>query len=714
MLIIFCVALVFTAGRCTADRSFVNKTVGVGEDVTLTCRRQSSLSGVLFWIRLVVGSFPEVAAATYTFDGSSVHTSSRFKAKQEPGTFVLYITKAELSDAAFYYCQQVIELRATFLNKTFLNITEPEVTAITQDSLSAPVRPGDSVTLQCSVLCETCPGGHSVFWFRAGSDESDLGVIHSHGGAECETSLEARSPQKCIYSFSKNVSSSDAGTYYCAVATCGKVLFGNGTKLDTEANVKVSGRSQRTSTVLALLCSALALSLLVIASLTYAVRKKRCHCCKAAAAVLQTKAASTTDDQHSQRTDEDSLIYAAPNFISNSSRSVRRAASATEAEIIYSVVRQCTCYISSPLLSENPTRIPNRDNIKMICLWIMSLLLHQAYALIPVTTVHLGESVTFSCFFPDLDYSNTRVKWYKQSVGDTLKLIITLMKASENTAFERGFPSSRFATSHNSTTSTLTISETMEEDEAAYHCGVSTWNQDLWSGTYLSVKGNTRGMTDYTVVQSATASDPAQPGDSVTLTCSLFSDSVKTSCGDEHSVLWFRVGSEKSHPNIIYAEGNRRDGCDKKPDARSPAMSCFYSFSKTVSSSDAGTYYCAVASCGEILFGNGTKLDIEGSSLRCDPGYSIVLFLLCAVVVTSVIVLAVLIYTIKGNKCDYCNKAVSLQERVIQRNLKRGNAGIHSAAVFTMMKTGSGGTRDANAVDRKRIYAAVKAFGLDQ
>ena len=46
----------------------------------------------------------------------------------------------------------------------------------------------------------------------------------------------------------------------------------------------------------------------------------------------------------------------------------------------------------------------------------------------------------------------------------------------------------------------------------------------------------------------------------------------------------------------------------------------------------------------------------SGSSSRCDPGYSIVLFLLCAVVVTSVIVLAVLIYTIKGNKCDYCNK----------------------------------------------------------
>lgn len=91
--------------------------------MTLTCRRQSGLSGALFWIRLVVGSFPEVVAATYTFDGSSVCASPRFKAEQEPGTFVLYITKSELSDAAFYYCEQVIDLQTTLLNKTFLSIT---------------------------------------------------------------------------------------------------------------------------------------------------------------------------------------------------------------------------------------------------------------------------------------------------------------------------------------------------------------------------------------------------------------------------------------------------------------------------------------------------------------------------------------------------------------------------------------------------------------
>ncbi|KAM8747453.1 uncharacterized protein AB9X84_015472 [Acanthopagrus schlegelii] len=32
---------------------------------------------------------------------------------------------------------------------------------------------------------------------------------------------------------------------------------------------------------------------------------------------------------------------------------------------------------------------------------------------------------------------------------------------------------------------------------------------------------------------------------------------------------------------------------------------------KSLNVSHAGTYYCAVASCGHMLFGDGTKLDIE-------------------------------------------------------------------------------------------------------
>uniref|UniRef100_A0A671Y4C4 Ig-like domain-containing protein n=1 Tax=Sparus aurata TaxID=8175 RepID=A0A671Y4C4_SPAAU len=213
---------------CTDDLNFEMKTVKVGNNVTLTCARQESLLSTfnLFWIRLVSGNMPELLGGTYSFDFDG-GKKTRITAKQGDGTFLLHISKAQLSDTGIYYCLKVKR-------------PKPDITTIIQLPPSGPVLPGDSVTLQCSVLSDsqnkTCPGDHSVFWFRAGSKESDPTFIYSHikSGAECETSLEARSPQKCVYSFSKNFSSSDAGTYYCAVATCGEILFGNGTKLDIE------------------------------------------------------------------------------------------------------------------------------------------------------------------------------------------------------------------------------------------------------------------------------------------------------------------------------------------------------------------------------------------------------------------------------------------------------------------------------------------------
>ncbi|KAI4881192.1 hypothetical protein NFI96_032134, partial [Prochilodus magdalenae] len=37
----------------------------------------------------------------------------------------------------------------------------------------------------------------------------------------------------CVYKLPKrNLSLSDAGTYYCAVLMCGEIILGNGTKLD--------------------------------------------------------------------------------------------------------------------------------------------------------------------------------------------------------------------------------------------------------------------------------------------------------------------------------------------------------------------------------------------------------------------------------------------------------------------------------------------------
>ena len=91
------------------------------------------------------------------------------------------------------------------------------------------------MTFQCSLLSKNkenrveCPGRGSVHWFRAASGKSHPSIIYSH-----RNSTDDDLGRSCVYHFSKILQdSSDAGTYYCAVVTCGEILFGKGTQLNT-------------------------------------------------------------------------------------------------------------------------------------------------------------------------------------------------------------------------------------------------------------------------------------------------------------------------------------------------------------------------------------------------------------------------------------------------------------------------------------------------
>uniref|UniRef100_A0A4W6F9E5 Ig-like domain-containing protein n=1 Tax=Lates calcarifer TaxID=8187 RepID=A0A4W6F9E5_LATCA len=264
--------------QATTPTNMITKIVDVGDDVKLTCPRQTSDHSInLFWIRLVSGDLPEFLGGTFSFDYDGVNKTPRITAKQEPGTFILLISKTELSDTGVYYCIKAKQLGVTFLKGAFLRIKgpEPDITAIVQVPPSDPVHPGDSVTLQCSVLSDTekktCPGDHSVYWFRAGSDESHPSLIYAHRNSSdyCENSHEAHSLQKCVYNFPKTVSSSDSGTYYCAV--CGTFLY-NGTITLNMWDL------QKANTVLFLIFAILAVSLFVIAFLIYTIKKNKCDC----------------------------------------------------------------------------------------------------------------------------------------------------------------------------------------------------------------------------------------------------------------------------------------------------------------------------------------------------------------------------------------------------------------------------------------------------
>ncbi|XP_065328191.1 uncharacterized protein LOC134633862 [Pelmatolapia mariae] len=248
----------------------------------------------------------------------------------------------------------------------------------------------------------------------------------------------------------------------------------------------------------------------------------------------------------------------------------------------------------------------------MMVLWITLLFLHQGYSLVPMKIVQLGEPATLTCALPsNKDLSTLEVHWYKQSIGDELKLISTLYGTTPPQYGQEIFRS-RYNACNTKTFSNLTIWKTVQEDEGIYHCGIIEWLDPEWSGTYLLVKGNTQRASNYTVVQWPAVSDPVNPADTTALQCSVFADSDNNTYAGDHDVFWFRAGSDKYHPSIIYTGRKRSNKCEKPSDLQNR---CVYRFSKNISSSDEGTYYCAVATCGEILFGNGT--DLKPVFMKC-------------------------------------------------------------------------------------------------
>ncbi|XP_042275450.1 prostaglandin F2 receptor negative regulator-like [Thunnus maccoyii] len=272
----------------------------------------------------------------------------------------------------------------------------------------------------------------------------------------------------------------------------------------------------------------------------------------------------------------------------------------------------------------------------MIVLWVTLLVLHQGYALIPVITVQSGEPATLRCTLHNYDLNTKQLYWYKQSAGDTLKLILKLY-GSGTPQYGPEFSPSRLNVHTEKNFSNLTILRTTQEDEGMYHCAAMEWINPEWNGIYLLVKGNTERTSNYTVVQRPPVSDPVRPGDSVTLQCSILSDYKNKTCPGVHSVYWFRAGSNASRPDFIYTDGNSRDECSNNTGIHSSPKSCVYSFSKNISSSDAGTYYCAVATCGEILFGNGTKLELVQTTHSLFIGIVISIVCLTISVVANVV-----------------------------------------------------------------------------
>ncbi|XP_070959013.1 uncharacterized protein [Oncorhynchus clarkii lewisi] len=247
------------------------------------------------------------------------------------------------------------------------------------------------------------------------------------------------------------------------------------------------------------------------------------------------------------------------------------------------------------------------------------------------------------------EFSDEQMHWYKQTVGGIPQLVSSMHKYLTEPVFHSGFKNSHFSVTLAQRMFRLTIMKSIPEDEAMYYCAIGrVMTVNFRDGTFLSLKGKINQT-----VEQQPESDPVHPGDSVTLQCTVLSET----CTGEHNVYWFRAGSGESHSGVIYTPGNRSDDCEKSPETPSTTQSCVYSLSKNnLSLSDAGTYYCAVATCGEILFGDRTKLNIIKGTTSLDP---IVLSLGAAVAVCVIVIFILACTKNKRQTCDHCKASVS-------------------------------------------------------
>uniref|UniRef100_UPI0037E931E6 uncharacterized protein n=1 Tax=Semicossyphus pulcher TaxID=241346 RepID=UPI0037E931E6 len=250
-------------------------------------------------------------------------------------------------------------------------------------------------------------------------------------------------------------------------------------------------------------------------------------------------------------------------------------------------------------------------------------------------SANVGESVTLRCFYEG-DVA-AMIFWYKQTLGQEPRLISSFYKHDTKGTFSEEFKDNpRFTLETKNATNHLTISNLVPSDSATYYCiSCYAYNFEFAEGATLSVKGS--GLNVQAFVHQS-ASETIQPGGS--MTCTVHTGT----CDGEHSVYWFR-NSEESQPGLIYTNGGRNDQCEKK----SNTSTCVYNLPmETLDRSHTWPYYCAVATCGNILFGNGTKFDVAAE--KDNSPDSLVYFLSGGLAFTTILSVLLTISVYKMNK----------------------------------------------------------------
>ncbi|XP_029957463.1 uncharacterized protein LOC115395920 [Salarias fasciatus] len=216
----------------------------------------------------------------------------------------------------------------------------------------------------------------------------------------------------------------------------------------------------------------------------------------------------------------------------------------------------------------------------------------------PFQVVNLGDSVTLTCHVPRF---TKMVFWCKVTAGKGLELLASLETYYSIKNFRQ--ETDRLSVKYKDGGVSLTIHKTVREDVGTYYCGGTTLDAVMFGrGTFLMIQGVK--MFSNTVVQKPNSLS-IQSGDSVNISCCVRS----LHCAANHTdVMWLK-NSVHSAPEMIHSSGYETGNCQT---TGSGETTCEYDYlMQDLTSDDAGTYYCVATVCGELLFGNGTVVQIQ-------------------------------------------------------------------------------------------------------
>uniref|UniRef100_A0A8B9R6I3 Ig-like domain-containing protein n=1 Tax=Astyanax mexicanus TaxID=7994 RepID=A0A8B9R6I3_ASTMX len=226
--------------------------------------------------------------------------------------------------------------------------------------------------------------------------------------------------------------------------------------------------------------------------------------------------------------------------------------------------------------------------------------------------------VTLRCSFEE-QKMNEKMVWYKQKPGQAPQNVGSLIANIK--IFSPEFEKSKIKLERTSNSISLIIPNTTKHDEGTYFCGFSLINTVQFStGTFLTVTDDSQ--PNILVLQTPVSSS-VPSGEAVNLQCTVLSE-IRSA---ELRVFWIRSAAGSSFPEIIFTHHNSSSSSSSSSSNNSSSSSnnssrqceinSVYNFSKIIGNdNDTGIFYCAVQTCGRIIIGNGTTVNLGELSFK--------------------------------------------------------------------------------------------------